>query len=535
MHRYTFVLCFVPYVYSACQFPTDLRGQWRSTSNGLLTFTNTTMSNYAASFTSVVLSFTCNEISGSNYVLISQPYTFVSNLMVYAYLCMQFEKLSSFKYLYTLGTTKDPTVGIRYYLSTLSNENASKICTMTDTRTAGEYELLVLSNSTQTQAVTCPTITQSYFTVVISKYSNFSSSCQNTTMEGRGNSSTAVTFNYSSCADTSLVFSSGGKFFCMYSLVSGGYTYLNLWNSDSSTNGVNTFTFTCMVLSKSDATVSATESPKACQYQQTPTYVDSTGRYYTLTDTLYASEQSASENLAWVALLVVFSCIAVVGVIVAILINILCIKKPLPIIPSPSPLPIVKKRKRKIKRKEWNLIKITSRKGRSKRSGVRTYTASVSQSRRSPFSFSRYDTEFIREYAVGKRNRPPEYDTHSKASSQPPQWQVKWETDLKPSPRSEKSEISLTVEETNSPAPHDTILENHKTMPTRHVSFEEKPPDPPSRSDTVLDEIGWLQPNERKNEPIYDQTNKMWPILSKKNSKVWYINVEEKEKNLKLN
>ncbi|KAL3878513.1 hypothetical protein ACJMK2_030853 [Sinanodonta woodiana] len=470
MLLYIFFLCFVPCVYSACVFPTDLRGQWRSTSNGLLTFTNITMSNYAASFTSDILSFTCKEISGSNYVVISEPYAVTKNINLYAYLCMQLEKLSSFKYLYTLGTTRDSTFGTRYYLSLSSNENASTVCTMTDTRTAGEYELLVLNT--------------------------------------------------------------GGKFFCMYSLVSGGYTYLNLWNSDSSPNGVSTFTFTCMVLSKSDATVSATESPKVCQNQQTPTYVDSTGRYYTLTDTLY-STQSASENLAWVALLVVFGFIVVVAVIVAILISIFCIKKPLPITPPPSPLPIVKKRRKKIKRKEWNLVKIPLKRGRSRRTGIRTYTASSTQSRPSPY-FSRYDIEFIREYAAGNRNRPPEYDTHSKESSQPPQWQVKWETDLKPSPRLEQSEIAPPeVEVSSNEAPHDTVLKNNKALPTRHVSFDEKPPEPPSRSDTILDDIGWLQPNERKNEPIYEQAHKMWPMLSKKNSKVWYINVEEKEKNPK--
>ncbi|XP_053400583.1 uncharacterized protein LOC123558409 [Mercenaria mercenaria] len=327
--------------WSACTYPSDLIGEWYSTSFGTLDFvTNQSFSGFTSDLSAAPLTFTCYEASGSLYVSMSS-YILFSSVTVDVYLCMNMQKISTIKYYYTLEGNRDSGTGVRFYLPADTGEivTLSTACTHTDTRSPGEYELLIKKDQLLSAVTSCPSDLQSTFNVTMTTIS--AASCTESKMEG---SAGALVFNYSSCVTGQ--FSSGGYLQCLYSKTDG-YSYATLYNNDSSTDESSTYMVTCLAYEKNADTLKGTESPNSCLPSQTPTSVESPGITYVMTDLLY----TVPEEKDFTTIIIVVCCISVVIIIVIIVVVIVYFKVCRK--PKPEPPPKIRKKKRKLSITEY--------------------------------------------------------------------------------------------------------------------------------------------------------------------------------------
>ncbi|OWF38049.1 uncharacterized protein LOC110466726 [Mizuhopecten yessoensis] len=282
--RWIILLVYGKYVLhsdAVCTYPTDLRGDWYSSSNGILTFENSAIQGFISGATLIgTQNYTCEfDGTGDRYIA-KATVQFFTTVSGDVYLCMNMVKESDSKYIVTYESEIDSTTNQREVVILSGTGNVateSTICNIVGSYPTGAHEIFVNKDSVEDAAVTCPAILQNTLDVVVSN-----KSCTRSQLDGQTDT-TRLSFTYSDCAQETL-FSSNGQFICLYSFTDGSFTYLNVLNNDSSIYEPTTYRFSCFVLEAQGRLVYVTQHPEVCQSGQTPYNVSSSGRILVLID-----------------------------------------------------------------------------------------------------------------------------------------------------------------------------------------------------------------------------------------------------------
>nr|XP_022327669.1 uncharacterized protein LOC111126995 isoform X2 [Crassostrea virginica] len=254
------IVCFLMHTLQrtdgACEYPLDLRGDWYTTSNGVVTFSNQSISNFKSLTHPSAHTYTCEYIDNDRYITRARvPILSTTNYDIY--FCMSFTRITGTKYL------------VQY-----NSDNVSS------------------------NFISCPDSVSSTLDMTLN------SDCHGNVLNGMS-FPTYLTHTYnSSCATTGNTFTTGGNVSCVYSVASGSTTHLTVFNLDTSTDETSTYRFLCYVISKSGTQVYVTYHPKVCQNNQTSTYVTSPGVIVSLIDRHNDVDVSPSDEEVPVAIIV---------------------------------------------------------------------------------------------------------------------------------------------------------------------------------------------------------------------------------------
>ncbi|KAL8580219.1 hypothetical protein ACOMHN_040000 [Nucella lapillus] len=284
-----------------CVFPGDLSGVWRSSRWGDVTFSSNILT--VTGITIGTVTFECETLTGSIYILRSTTTVSVLNNVVDVVTCLDLRQLTSTKFYYYHSTSEVPFIsGVTEpvkLVSPSSNVNVTTACDVTAPYTAGTNHVLIKSGSESDAAVQCPDpLLANFNNYTIDKGSG--AQCGGVGYINVCDDRKNIYMDYSVCSET-VFYSSGGNLACVYTSSSGSTYYVNVYNSDSSVDGSNTFRFSCIVgsygtylryllgkLGKSenlksaqammygsDGYVYATQYPQTCADAQTATSVPS--------------------------------------------------------------------------------------------------------------------------------------------------------------------------------------------------------------------------------------------------------------------
>lgn len=270
----------------SCTLPDELTGTWHSAQKGPLTFNSTHIVGYPVFMSVSVqsLDFECIGTSDRKYAFKSTETAFIFGGNFNAYMCVEFWRVSATKYYYLHNTP----------ISTTNNDHTrgsiegttpaiSAICSISSDTSSFVTILKDGSVDDGSSEATCPSdLLNAFSAVTISQY-NAASSCANNVMDGCS-SKTKISFTYDPSCTAVHKFSEGGNWNCLRSIVSNGYTYVSLWNNDTTISSSflhpynfvsgQTYRFACLVVSGTSATL----FPKICSDStQTPTSVSSPG------------------------------------------------------------------------------------------------------------------------------------------------------------------------------------------------------------------------------------------------------------------
>ncbi|XP_033743579.1 uncharacterized protein LOC117329656 [Pecten maximus] len=287
---------------AVCTYPTDLRGEWFSSSNGILTFQASVIDGFTSSATLIgTQNYTC-EFDGTDSRYISKATVqFFTTVSGEVYICMNMIRASDYKYIVQYESEIDSTTNQRevvIFSGTGKVATENTICNIASTYPIGTHEVFVQTDSVEVAASVCPTVLHSTFDVSVSDQS-----CTGSKVDGRTDTS-RLSFAYSDCAQERL-FSTNGQYICMHSLTEGSYTYLNVLNNDSSINEPTTYRFSCFVLEAQGRIVYLTQYPEICQIGQTPYNVSSSGRILLFVDNDPATDMGGQIAVGVIVALVV--------------------------------------------------------------------------------------------------------------------------------------------------------------------------------------------------------------------------------------
>lgn len=270
----------------SCTLPDELTGTWHSAQKGPLTFNSTHIVGYPVFMSVAVqsLDFECIGTSDRKYAFKSTETAFIFGGNFNAYMCVEFWRVSATKYYYLHNTPISPTNNDHTRGSIEGTTPAiSAICSISSDTSS--FVAIVKDGSVDdgSSEATCPSdLLNTFSSVTISQY-NDASSCANNVMDGCS-SKTKMSFTYDPSCTAVHKFSEGGNWTCLRSIVSNGYTYVSLWNNDTTISSSflqpynfvsgQTYRFACLVVSGTSATL----FPKICSDStQTPTSVSSPG------------------------------------------------------------------------------------------------------------------------------------------------------------------------------------------------------------------------------------------------------------------
>lgn len=270
----------------SCTLPDELTGTWHSAQKGPLTFNSTHIVGYPVFMSVAVqsLDFECIGTSDRKYAFKSTETAFIFGGNFNAYMCVEFWRVSATKYYYLHNTPISPTNNDHTRGSIEGTTPAiSAICSISSDTSS--FVTIVKDGSVDdgSSEATCPSdLLNTFSSVTISQY-NDASSCANNVMDGCS-SKTKMSFTYDPSCTAVHKFSEGGNWTCLRSIVSNGYTYVSLWNNDTTISSSflqpyifvsgQTYRFACLVVSGTSATL----FPKICSDStQTPTSVSSPG------------------------------------------------------------------------------------------------------------------------------------------------------------------------------------------------------------------------------------------------------------------
>lgn len=319
---------------SVCTFPTEIDGDWYSAYKGKLTFNSTHLTGYPIYMSAAVqsLDFECYINSGRKYLLRATSTALVFGQYIRGYICLELWRVSSTKYYYYHGTsisfTNNDQVFGRVDAVTVDTTLG---CNEPEPYSAGSFITLVKDGSITTgdSEATCATSLLSSYNSVTITDSTGSTTCSSTEMDGCADR-TEMRYTYDASCGSTLKFSTDGFWTCMRSVSSGGYTYLSVWNNDSSVTGSTTYTFSsgvnyqfaCLVISGSSATM----FPNYCSdSSQTPTTVSSPGlkiSFSGVTQTCYEEVEGGSSAVYYIT--IVLGSLFIIALV--ILVIILCKK-----------------------------------------------------------------------------------------------------------------------------------------------------------------------------------------------------------------
>ncbi|XP_067660574.1 uncharacterized protein [Haliotis asinina] len=273
-----------------CTFPSDLTGNWVTSSRSTLTFTSTTFTPWTLPSLGT-FTFTCLQNNGSIYISKSGSYSYVG-LTWYAYLCMDLNAINSNAFYYNLWSTPEAGAGNNKVKIFADGTTITQDLICDDvSNTAGTYDVMVKSGAASSAASTCPTALQSKW--MYSFDAGSGDTCASGSYLDVCTDTKAMTFNYTSCS-TNVAHSAGGSLYCIYSTTSGNNTYLTLYNNDATTDESTTYRFTCMVLSTSGSQVYMTQYPQQCLSNQTSTSVVSPGAILVLENSTSCNPTTAA-------------------------------------------------------------------------------------------------------------------------------------------------------------------------------------------------------------------------------------------------
>ncbi|XP_021339076.1 uncharacterized protein LOC110440367 isoform X2 [Mizuhopecten yessoensis] len=314
------ILFLVRYSECTCTLPTNLVGSWTSSEQGSMTFTSTSLLSYPTT-TFGTFTFTCDSYSGSQYVLKSPSFTYLT-LPFEAYLCLVLTEISSTKFTYFIGTETNSYAGNdRLKTSNPSTTlNVSDVCDRSSYPT-GTYYVLVKDGEINSAQTDCPTDLLGQWTYTYNNGSGSDVCSGNTTSADVCNTTTGISLSYTSCSQM-VMYSSSGFLYCLYSFTDSSMTYINLYNTDSTTDESSTYRFTCLVMTESGDDRYITQYPKQCHENQNSSSVLSPGTslVFSLSSTCATSDVVSAATLA-VALAVV---IPLIVIIVACIISYFC-------------------------------------------------------------------------------------------------------------------------------------------------------------------------------------------------------------------
>ncbi|XP_048776075.1 uncharacterized protein LOC125680491 isoform X2 [Ostrea edulis] len=284
----TFIIVFPTSSESTCTFPSEIEGDWYSGHKGKLTFNSTHLTGYPIYMSNAVqsLDFECYINSDRKYLLRATDTALVFGQYIRGYICLELWRISSTKYYYYHGTR---------------------------------------SISTGASEATCATDLLASFSAVSITDSTGSTSCSNNVMDGCTDK-TEMRFTYDAGCGNTLKFSTDGFWTCMHSVSSGGYTYLSLWNNDSTVVGKTTYSynsgdnyqFACLVISGASATM----FPNFCSDStQTTTTVASPGlqlSFTSATTTCYEEVEGGSSAVYYIT--IVLGSLFIIALIILIII-----------------------------------------------------------------------------------------------------------------------------------------------------------------------------------------------------------------------
>lgn len=270
----------------SCTLPDELTGTWHSAQKGPLTFNSTHIVGYPVFMSVAVqsLDFECIGTSDRKYAFKSTETAFIFGGNFNAYMCVEFWRVSATKYYYLHNTPISPTNNDHTRGSIEGTTPAiSAICSISSDTSS--FVAIVKDGSVDdgSSEATCPSdLLNTFSSVTISQY-NDASSCANNVMDGCS-SKTKMSFTYDPSCTAVHKFSEGGNWTCLRSIISNGYTYVSLWNNDTTISSSflqpyifvsgQTYRFACLVVSGTSATL----FPKICSDStQTPTSVSSPG------------------------------------------------------------------------------------------------------------------------------------------------------------------------------------------------------------------------------------------------------------------
>ncbi|XP_061184455.1 uncharacterized protein LOC133192469 [Saccostrea echinata] len=271
---------------SLCTLPDELEGVWYSAQKGPLTINSTHIQGYPIYMSVSVrsLDFECIEQSDRKYMFKSTETVIIFGGPVHGFICLEFWRISATKYYYfhktaISGTNNDHNIGKFNGITATLEETCSESYSSTS------FVTLVKDGSIEngSSEATCATdLLDKFSLVTISEY-NDASSCVNNTMDGCSDK-TKLSFTYHSSCTANHKFSAGGFWTCLRSITSNRYTYVSLWNNDTTVTSTYTYSynfdsgrtykFACLVVKGTSATL----FPKICSDStQTPTSVGTHG------------------------------------------------------------------------------------------------------------------------------------------------------------------------------------------------------------------------------------------------------------------
>ncbi|XP_052280732.1 uncharacterized protein LOC127878252 [Dreissena polymorpha] len=170
-----------------------------------------------------------------------------------------------------------------------------------------------IEGSEVTGAITCPNVILGNYSVDYeiphtssSAYNSTLDSCSNKTLMDFENSRTTLKLGYTA----------GSQMLCVYSVTSGGETYLHTINIDASVDKKATYRFTCWVLAYTSGKLQGTAYPMECHSGQTSTAVELGGQTFEFLPYYTCAPTTTDSGLAgWEIALIVLGILLAIVVI----------------------------------------------------------------------------------------------------------------------------------------------------------------------------------------------------------------------------
>ncbi|KAL3880354.1 hypothetical protein ACJMK2_032598 [Sinanodonta woodiana] len=257
-----------------CILPSMFRNSvWHDSTKGDLNFTNSTMSGWQmTAYSQSVSQWECfiDSAYESNGYLIFKSLQKVEfgDVTFTGYMCMQLTKVTDYSYYYYLLYTQQRNAAEeRILYSENATSNYSTICNTVSKEPLEQFHMLIKSGYEWEARQYCPTPILGNFDYTYTG-SDGNVYCQNSSDQWRVCSDRqTMTFNYTTCNKT-IAYSKGGQVWCV-GTISSSYTFVMVYNNDSSVDGSTTYRFTCFSIS-SDG-LNASMVPKNCTENQIPT------------------------------------------------------------------------------------------------------------------------------------------------------------------------------------------------------------------------------------------------------------------------
>ncbi|XP_034301771.2 uncharacterized protein [Magallana gigas] len=304
---------------STCVFPGNFWSSgidsWYDSHKGTLNFTSTTLAGWQV-WTIGSFTFTCDSTDQTNYVLRSEEFTYLG-LNLEAFLCLRMTQQSSTKFTYDTPTNQLSDAGnerIKIYLKD-DKKVVNVISDFCDASSATDLtnHIMVKEGGIEEAKITCPSQLQMNWNYTYDTGSG--NVCDDAYLDVCTNTG-VLDFDYTKCTQTQ-AYSTSGELYCLHSTTVGSYTYLYVYNTDTTTDESTTYRFTCYIISSDSNNVFMSQNPQDCPPNGNSTYADSNGALVVLSSlSVCPTEETYSATVAIVLGLLAF--LIVIAIVIAL-------------------------------------------------------------------------------------------------------------------------------------------------------------------------------------------------------------------------